>query len=267
MAGVIFYFTGTGNSLAVANDLAAKAGDTKVMPIAGTTEENIKELPYDRIGIVFPVYYASIPSIVKQFIKKLRFDAAQYVYGVATYGGSCGMALAHLGRCVAGSGGTLNAGFSIKMPGNYIVEYGAMPMVIQNRLLKNEKAKVEQVAAAIRDKRTLAIPKGSVIWRLFESMTSNRMAKFGEMAANFHATEKCSGCGTCERICPAQNIRLSHPDNRPGWGSACEQCMACIQWCPSKAIEYGNKTQQRKRYIHPEIELADMIAGYNPKPD
>ncbi|MCB2357259.1 hypothetical protein [Clostridium estertheticum] len=39
----------------------------------------------------------------------------------------------------------------------------------------------------------------------------------------------------------------------------CEQCFACLQWCPQKAIQYGKKTAMRKRYHHPDVEIADIL--------
>ncbi|MDR3121471.1 MAG: flavodoxin, partial [Clostridiales bacterium] len=39
----------------------------------------------------------------------------------------------------------------------------------------------------------------------------------------------------------------------------CEQCMACIQFCPKRAINYRDKTQKRKRYHHPDITAQDLV--------
>jgi epoxyqueuosine reductase QueG len=47
-------------------------------------------------------------------------------------------------------------------------------------------------------------------------------------------------------------------NKRVVWGGDCEQCMACIQWCPQQAINYADKTKTRKRYHHPKIKFADM---------
>jgi hypothetical protein len=35
--------------------------------------------------------------------------------------------------------------------------------------------------------------------------------------------------------------------------------MACIQWCPQEAIQYGKKTVKYPRYHHPEVVLEDML--------
>jgi formate hydrogenlyase subunit 6/NADH:ubiquinone oxidoreductase subunit I len=34
--------------------------------------------------------------------------------------------------------------------------------------------------------------------------------------------------------------------------------MACIQWCPSEAINFTDKAAKRKRYRHPDIKFADI---------
>lgn len=81
---------------------------------------------------------------------------------------------------------------------------------------------------------------------------------FYEMVKNYHVTEKCNGCGTCERICPVGNIKMV--DMKPRWGNTCEQCVACIQWCPAKAIEYADKTAKRRQYRHPEVKISDLLS-------
>ena len=65
---------------------------------------------------------------------------------------------------------------------------------------------------------------------------------------DFYATDSCISCGKCERVCPLRVI-LPDANGRPVWtGKTCAHCMSCIQNCPAEAIEYGRKTQQKKRY-------------------
>jgi formate hydrogenlyase subunit 6/NADH:ubiquinone oxidoreductase subunit I len=46
---------------------------------------------------------------------------------------------------------------------------------------------------------------------------------------------------------------------KPSWLHRCEQCLACLQWCPQEAIQYGKKTVKYPRYHHPEVILKDML--------
>ena len=65
------------------------------------------------------------------------------------------------------------------------------------------------------------------------------------------AIRGCIGCGKCEKLCPLNNITLQNA--RPVWGSNCTQCMACICYCPTRAIEYGKKSAGKPRYHFEEL--------------
>ena len=78
-----------------------------------------------------------------------------------------------------------------------------------------------------------------------------------KMDRKFWVDEKCDGCEICARVCPAANIKII--DGRPSWLHRCEQCLACLQWCPQEAIQYGKNTIKYPRYHHPEIILDDML--------
>ena len=71
-------------------------------------------------------------------------------------------------------------------------------------------------------------------------------ARFATDARPFYVTEKCIGCGKCEKLCPKGNIVMT--DGRPHWEDRCMQCLACINVCPEQAIEYGKKTVGKRRY-------------------
>ena len=66
----------------------------------------------------------------------------------------------------------------------------------------------------------------------------------------FYATDACITCGKCVQVCPLKNIRLV--DGKPLWQGNCTHCMACIARCPKAAIEYGQKSIGKERYLCPK---------------
>jgi len=82
----IFYFTGTGNSLSVARDIANELEDAELVSIPEIIDVNI-EADAPVIGIVFPVYMWGMPSMVVKFVKKLEIDTNQHIFAVTTCAG------------------------------------------------------------------------------------------------------------------------------------------------------------------------------------
>ncbi|WP_321504349.1 EFR1 family ferrodoxin [uncultured Methanoregula sp.] len=259
MKTVIYYFTGTGNTLAVARDIAAELGDTKLVPLRQAMQDGGIVVDADAVGIAFPVYFLNMPAIVRQFVEKLRFSGSPYIFGIATCGERPGGALFRLRELLEANGTTMSAGFVFVMPENYIGPVDLMGDV-KRREEKYTKAgtRVPEVAAAIRDRR-ISRPEGSDsgLLKFGGRITSTLMTSVYNTPRRLHATAACNRCGTCGRICPTRNITVT-----PGgisWGSTCIQCYACIHWCPGEAIEIGGRTFGKPRYHHPNVTLRDML--------
>ena len=44
-------------------------------------------------------------------------------------------------------------------------------------------------------------------------------------------------------------------NGKPAWSKKCTHCMACICYCPTKAIEYGKKSVGKPRYHFEELKI------------
>jgi ferredoxin len=251
----IYYFSGTGNSLNVARLLSTELGDSEVISIADVRGREI-DPSFDRLGIVFPVYGWGLPLIVRDFLEKIRTD--KYVFAVATCGGRAGDTIGQAEHILRNNGVELKYGVSLKMPGNCIMIAGAPPVEKQEEILKEAGSRVKEIAATINESDRRHVEKGSLTDRLVLSGIMYRMAakKLKSMDWSFLVDDRCKSCGTCVKMCPVNNIVLV--DGKPQWHHDCEQCMACLQWCPNEAIQIGNKTQQRKRYRNPNVNRKDL---------
>ena len=74
----IYYFSGTGNSLVVARDIAERIGG-KLISIPAVIDEERIEIDADALGIVLPAYYMRMPRIVEGFIGKLTNLQSKYI--------------------------------------------------------------------------------------------------------------------------------------------------------------------------------------------
>lgn len=263
MRTTLYYFTGTGNSLACARAIAKGLGDTDLVPIASLRGHDRIRVPTERIGIVCPVYFYSLPLIVREFIPRLDLSGVKYAFLVVTMGGLPGLAVEHGEELLKKARGELHAGFAVRMFANYIAEYN----VRGERSVRAMRKRMERRAAEIvRIVQTgeRHLEKGGPFDRLLSRVMFSLLGrKFVQEARTrdrrFTVDPSCVHCGTCAYVCPVENIRMV--DKSPQWLGHCEQCFACIHFCPVAAIQVqGKRTRMRGRYHHPDVR-ADDIAG------
>lgn len=258
MKNEVFYFSGTGNSFAIAKDIAAKLLDAEIREIKQDMEFH-QDAQIDTLGIVYPVYDWGPPKIVADFLKKLSVPQSTYVYCVANYGGLLGSSNLVVKEMLQERGIQLSAGFAIQMPGNFIPMYNIANDKRIAKLFSAKDAKVLKIADAVHAKQKAKIETslGFLGKHLSTKVYSAAMAHINEFGKKFTVDGTCNGCGLCMRICPKKNI-VMHA-GKPEWQNDCEACLACMHWCPNKAIQYGEKTAGRKRYHNQSVTSAEMI--------
>jgi ferredoxin/flavodoxin len=290
MSTTVYTFSGTGNTLAVARDLTERIG-AELASIPATIGADVVSLEADAVGLAFPVYHKSIPLILKRFVEKLERLEDAYVFAVCTYGDTTGLALEHLQKLVRSRGGELAAGFGVQMPYNYLTPSPVLrgffrsfrlrevPGEKQQALLTRALEEVERIAASISareagtlqttadpltrlaDRFGLSETLAKPVWLRVAGVDEPTELSFLEsrqlMDEAFWADDGCNGCGICARICPVRNVEMV--GGRPVWQHRCEQCFACLQWCPEEAIQFGAGTAGRARYHHPGVTVRDML--------
>jgi ferredoxin len=256
----IYYFSGTGNSLVVARDIAEKI-DGKLISIPALINKESIKIDADALGIVSPAYYMRMPGIVERFIGKLTNLQSKYIFAIVTVGGIAGGILDLLSEAVSLRGGSLAAGFVVRMPANYIHDADALPLFLQKNMFRKWEKRADKIAGYVLNRKSGRIEKFNPLMTLLFSKSIAKRYLGGELNPdidkNFWADDKCNGCGICLKVCPVSNIEMV--DDRPVWQHHCEKCLACIQWCPKEAIQFRDVTLKRKRYHHPEVRLSDML--------
>jgi len=256
MGTCIYYYTGTGNSFWVARELAAALeAESPVSISAGT---GAQDLTAETIGLVFPVHIWGVPGAVVRFVETLEGPHPAYVFAVAVNAGQVSNTLVQLGEIMRTRGVNLGAGFAITMPSNYIPWGGPGPREEQERRFGLARERIASIVPVIRDRQVVPLEKGPLWQRIvFSAIYRLSFEKVSGMDKGFWADERCNHCGICQKVCPTSNIVLDQ--GRPVWMHGCQQCFACLQWCPKEAIQYGRKTARYARYHHPEISLKDIL--------
>lgn len=261
----IFYFSGTGNSLAVARDIAEQLNAKLVPANCMLSQPNIS-LEADVIGFVFPIYDFKPPKPIENLICRLKNLDSKYLFAVCTYGITPAKSLNYLDKVIKSCGGRLAAGFAVKMPHNGIGS-GAISHTQQAKMIEGWSNKLIEICKYIRDRKEGKIESSSLFFNLFQFNFIRMMPSLfnfliqillkGVKSLAFTSSENCNGCGTCKKICPVDNIELT--DNKPNWSDSCVGCFACLHWCPKGAISLGSLNMNIKNYHHPDVKISDMI--------
>ncbi|MEI6101129.1 MAG: EFR1 family ferrodoxin [Eubacteriales bacterium] len=269
MSAEIYYFSGTGNTLFVAKDIASGLS-ARLIPIAALEDRESVKIEADVIGIVYPVYYGELPLMVKRFAGMLENVRGKYIFAIATFGGSPGTSIGLLGNIIKSKGGELGAAFGVHMPQNAFLkpwETNEATLIAwkkkAGRLLKN-------ICNGKRNSYPNAVMKAVifVFHNAFKPLYKKSFIKYSGASPDlplddlirltdrsYRANSRCTGCGICAKVCPCRNIEIK--DGKPVWQSRCETCLACYNWCPERTIE-GGVAKKNYYYKNSHIALFEM---------
>ena len=251
---MIFYFSGTGNSKWVAEQLS-KQQEEKLVFIPEAIQAGLNEFEVgedEKVGFVFPIYSWGPPSIVLNFINKLVLHKyhTQYVFFVCSCGDDTGLTEQVVCKALKSRSIICNAGFSVIMPNNYVLLPGfdVDSKELEQKKLADAVQTMDEINRQITERRNLSqCNEGGFAW--LKSKVINPWFERGITAKPFHATESCIGCGLCEKSCPVENITIVN--KRPVWKENCTSCLACYHVCPRRAVQYGKRTKKKGQYFNP----------------
>ena len=261
MESTIYFFTGTGNSLKVAKDLAENLRNCELIPIAKIWQKKALSSTAQKVGFIFPLYYSGLPKIVYDFMEKIDLTSAEYFFTIVTSAGGVNeLPLQQVNTLLKAKSTpkSLHAGFLVTMPNNYIIGFDIHSEQRQKEFFKKERVLVKKISKIVKNK------EGNLNREIFEKKLSRDErfnAKFredvNESDRNFYVEDKCNSCRICENVCPVNNIIII--DGVPEWQHKCQMCTGCLHYCPEKAIQWGEYTLGRERYNHPYIKLKELI--------
>ena len=256
---MILYFSGTGNSLAIARKIAEAIND-QVLPLTEAVQQDLTN--EQRIGLVFPTYDFNMPPAVRTLVPRLKISPNAYVFAVTTCGAQAGNSLWTLRRLLRLKGIELAYAHKIRVPDNSAIAFGRNPNE-QTWKFERFAFRLDRIIADIQRQKHewhfawWGLAGGIMGWSFLEN----------GMLRTFHPVvneAKCTGCRTCARVCPMENISIQPSavsnQNSAHIGDNCTICLGCVHVCPQQAISVnGRETLKERQYRHPAIKLKDLI--------
>lgn len=247
----VYFMTGTGNSYRVAQWVFEVAEAAGLSPKIKSVRTGAKSLPVSKptelLVFVFPThgftapwrilkYFFCLPSGKNTPVVLLPTRGALRICGVNLPGleGTAG----YLPACLLWLRGYRISGITaVDMPSNWTaLHWGLSP---DNAAVITELAE-QRVKQLVR-----CLLKGH---RCYEGIlpfllgilllpVSFLYLILGQpiLAKSYFADSSCVRCGLCEAVCPHQAVKRFL--NRPYWTFACDNCMACLNFCPTRSIQ------------------------------
>jgi len=242
----VFYFTATGNSLAVAKRIGGNL--VSIPRVVDSGELRFRD---DAIGVVFPIYGFREPQMVRRFLDGAKFEA-DYIFAIGTYGNMPGATMANLQRRAGENGCRFDYVNHLLMLDNFlpIFEIGAQIKKLPGKKVEEHAAKI---ADDIENRRHRHAKAGLGVRALTAALAA--FVPVGGNAKKYIVSDSCGKCGVCAKVCPAKNIAVT---DKIEFGGQCEGCLACLHLCPKNAMHMKNE-RSGKRWRNPEVSLNEII--------
>ena len=248
---IIFCYSGTGNCLDMAKNIAERLGNTDIVMMRKyPAVTDVREAK--RVGFVFPCYGGGLPGHVERYIKDIKVSPDAYTFGIAQCAAYKGEGLYRINEVIPLK---YWAVVTHQCSCIYLFPHDlTIPKMGAAESQSRSEYFAETIAMDVKDMVVKKKKLGKALVNRAEHAAWPMLARM--KGQELKANDNCILCGTCAKVCPMGNIKYT--GRAVIFGDKCISCMGCLQYCPKQAINCGKVTEKRERYHNVNITVDDL---------
>ena len=239
------YYTSTGNNLYIAKQIGGE-----LLSIPQLMKNEVFDIEDDAVGIIFPVFFATSPKTLREFLKKVNIKT-DYLFLITSYGSDGDQnALRIMKETLNGRGIEVNYTNSVLMIDNFLPVFD---MAREKELKKDldVDSAIESIKQDIIDRKDYIFDKP-----MFSDVANIEEVLETTMTGKYHILvgDDCSDCRICLKVCPRGNITFN--ENGPAIADDCDFCLGCVQHCKTYTLTINDE-------LNPNIRISEIIKSNN----